>query len=119
MMFWLVVARGRSWWLVVARVLFWNRQKSRKLAKEEVPGAGYFKKILDFWMNHKSGQLFVQFIKSGCLDVQGWIGMYILMVLSFSTKFIKNSHQNLPVYGSTQRRTFRNILYNELEMYQD
>ena len=26
--------------------------KSSELAKEEVPGASYFKKILDFWMNH-------------------------------------------------------------------
>ena len=73
-------------------------QKSSELAKAEDPGASYFKKILDFWMNHyKSGQLFMQFIKGACLDVQWWIGMYILMVLSFSTKFIKNSHQNLPI----------------------
>ena len=72
-------------------------QKSSELAKEGVPGANYFKKVLDFWKNHyKSGKLFMQFIKGGRLDVQGWIGMYILMMLSFSTKFIKNSHQNLP-----------------------
>ena len=64
-------------------------QKSSELAKEEVPGASNFKKILDFWMNHyEPGQSFMQFIKVGCLDVQGWIGMYILMVLSFATKFI-------------------------------
>ena len=28
---------------------------------------------------------------------QGWTGMYTLVVPSLSTKFIKNSHQNLPV----------------------
>ena len=28
---------------------------------------------------------------------QGWTGMYTLMVPSLSTKFIKNSHQNLSV----------------------
>ena len=50
-------------------------QKSSELAKEGVPGANYFKKILNLWKNHnKSGQLFMQFIKGGCLDVQGWIG---------------------------------------------
>ena len=73
-------------------------QKSSELAKKEVIGASYFKKILDFWMNHyKSGQLFIPFIKGVCLDVQGWICMYILMVLPFSMKLIKNSHQNLPI----------------------
>ena len=30
-------------------------------------------------------------------DCQGWTGMYTLVVPSLSTKFIKNSHQNLPV----------------------
>ena len=77
-----------------------SAQKNSELAKEEVPGASYFKKILYFWMNHyKSGQLYKVgiFIKGGFLDVQGWIGMYIVMVLYFSTKFIKNSHQNLPI----------------------
>ena len=45
-------------------------QKSSELAREEVPGASYFKKILDFWMNrYKSRQLSMQFIKGGCLDV--------------------------------------------------
>ena len=34
-----------------------SSQKSSESAKEEVPGANYFKKILDFWKNHyKSGQ---------------------------------------------------------------
>ena len=31
------------------------------------------------------------------LEYQGWTGMYTLVVPSLSTKFIKNSHQNLPV----------------------
>ena len=31
------------------------------------------------------------------LLLQGWIGMYTSVVPSLSTKFIKNSHQNLPV----------------------
>ena len=39
-------------------------QKNSESAKQEVPGANYFKKILDFWKNHhKSGQLFMEFIK--------------------------------------------------------
>ena len=47
-------------------------QKSSESAKEEVSGANYFKKILDFWKNHcKSGQLFMELIKGGCLDVIG------------------------------------------------
>ena len=29
--------------------------------------------------------------------IQGWTGMYTLVVPSLSTKFIKDSHQNLPV----------------------
>ena len=79
--------------------LHYFSQKSSESAKEEVPGANYFKKILDFRKNHyKSGQLFMEFIKGGCLEVQGCIGMYILMVPSFSTKFIKNNHQNLPIF---------------------
>ena len=36
----------------------------------------------------------MEFIKGGCLDVQGWIGIYILMVPSISMKFIKNRDQN-------------------------
>ena len=49
-----------------------SSQKSSESAKDEVPGANYFKKILDFWKNHyKSGQLFMEFIKGGCLDVIG------------------------------------------------
>ena len=40
-------------------------QKSES-AKQEIPGANYFKKISDFWKNHyKSGQLFMEFIKGG------------------------------------------------------
>ena len=74
---------------------FSQNSKSSELPKEEVPGASYVKKILDFWINQ--GSFLCIFIKGGCLDVQGWISMYILMVLSFSTKFIKNSHQNLPI----------------------
>ena len=31
------------------------------------------------------------------LRFQGWTGMYTLVVPSLFTKFIKNSHQNLPV----------------------
>ena len=31
------------------------------------------------------------------LKMQGWTGMYTLVVPSLSAKFIKNSHQNLPV----------------------
>ena len=31
------------------------------------------------------------------LRIQEWTGMYTLVVPSLSTKFIKNSHQNLPV----------------------
>ena len=32
------------------------------------------------------------------LRFQGWTGMYTLVVPSLSTTFIKNSHQNLPVW---------------------
>ena len=39
----------------------------------------------------------MEFIKGGCLDVQGWIGMYTLVVPSSFTNLIKNSDQNLPV----------------------
>ena len=47
-------------------------QKSSESAKEEVRGDNYFKKILDFWKNHcKSGQLFMEFIKGGCLNIIG------------------------------------------------
>ena len=31
------------------------------------------------------------------VENQGWRGMYTLVVPSLSTKFIKNSHKNLPV----------------------
>ena len=30
--------------------------------------------------------------------LKGWTSMYALMVLSLSMKFIKNSHQNLPIH---------------------
>ena len=30
-------------------------------------------------------------------NLQGWTGMYTLVVPSLSMKFIKNSHQNLPI----------------------
>ena len=47
---------------------FSQNSKSCELAKEEVPGASYFNKMLDFWMNHyKSGQLFVHFCKGWML----------------------------------------------------
>ena len=36
-------------------------------------------------------------ITSHTCTAQGWTGMYILVVPFLSTKFIKNSHQNLPV----------------------
>ena len=44
---------------------------------------------------------FVPFVSKRLADAtqgpQGWTDMYTLMVLSLSTKFIENSHQNLPV----------------------
>ena len=46
-------------------------QESSESAKEEVPGDNYFKKILNCWKNHKSGQLFMEFVKGGFLDVTG------------------------------------------------
>ena len=49
-----------------------SSQKSSESAKDEVPGANYFKKILDFWKNHyKSRQLFMEFVKGGCLASLG------------------------------------------------
>ena len=47
---------------------------------------------------HHFWELFLcRTFNSPFFKAQGWTGMYILVVPSLSTKFIKNSHQNLPV----------------------
>ena len=75
-----------------------QKKKTTKAMKKKVKVILHWKKNGRKWKNlYKSGQLFMEFIKGGCFDVQGWIGMYILMVPSLSTKFINNSHQNLSV----------------------
>ena len=65
---------------------------------ENTPECVYTKSCTEF--REHSLQSFSDFVKIGVSlhqILQGWTGMYTLVVPSLSTKFIKSSHQNLPV----------------------